>query len=377
MIDLVLSLDYELFGSGAGDVRRDIIEPTSRVLEICKKHDCPLTLMFEVAEYWAFRQAENEGKLKLGYSPADLIEKQLIAAVANGHDVQLHIHPQWIGAEIVDGLWRLKMQQYRLSDLPGGLGSRNDPLSIWGVLHRGRETIERLLQPYKKSYECRVFRAGGYYMQPSERVIAAMKEVGLYADSSVVPGLRLKRPFALNYTQAVKNIGFWWCAADDVCKTGPEFENVIEFPVCAVSKPYLMNFMPRKLLATVKRKLIEEGDRHGEINRLRSTPDVKEVLFNLFRMHTHNLDFCKLSARSMYKMVLRFGRSATEEITPVVMIGHSKDFWNDRELDNFLKMIKKVENVRFSSFGDLVEKIPMAPLVDGGIQYPAGCLFCE
>jgi len=56
--------------------------------------------------------------------------------------------------------------------------------------------------------------------------------------------------------------------------------------------------------------------------------------------------------------------------TPVVMLGHSKDFWNDRNLEMFFRFIKKEceGRVRFSTLGELTkrilkrDKIPSSPM---------------
>ena len=72
-----------------------IIEPTNRILDICNRNGAKLTIMFEVAEYWAFKQYDDHLTNKLGYSPSQEMEQQAIKAIIQGHDVQLHIHPQW------------------------------------------------------------------------------------------------------------------------------------------------------------------------------------------------------------------------------------------------------------------------------------------
>ena len=360
MLNLILSLDYELFGNGAGDVRETIIEPTNRILDICDKHDCRLTIMFEVAEYWSFKEAESANLLKSNYSPASEMEKQIVGAIIRGHDVQLHIHPQWIGAEHVDGIWRLRMNQYRLSDLPNGFGVKDDMFSITGALYKGRKTLEEIIKPFKPDYECRVFRAGGYCLQPAKGVIKAMKNVGLYADSSVVCGLKAKEPFKLDYSNAENNYGYWWCKEDDVSQKGEEGENIIEYPVCSEMKPYFINFAPKKLFTTLRRKRIEGKDRHLEINKVKSTPDVAEIIQNFFYKHPHKLDFCKLSALTMYKTVKNLSIKSFAQVIPIVMIGHSKDFWNDKELDLFINKIKKTENMRFSTFSEVTHTIRMA-----------------
>ena len=45
--------------------------------------------------------------------------------------------------------------------------------------------------------------------------------------------------------------------------------------------------------------------------------------------------------------------------TPVVMLGHSKDFWNDRNLAIFLKFVKEecAERVHFSTLGECTRRI--------------------
>ena len=43
MRTLFLTLDYELYGNGSGDVFHHIIEPTDRILKIAEKYNAKLT----------------------------------------------------------------------------------------------------------------------------------------------------------------------------------------------------------------------------------------------------------------------------------------------------------------------------------------------
>ncbi len=82
MIYLILTADYEIFGNGTGDVRCCVINPTNRLLNLCDRYGAKLTLFFEVCEYWAFRQAQTEGKLNhLDYNPAAEMARQAQDAV--------------------------------------------------------------------------------------------------------------------------------------------------------------------------------------------------------------------------------------------------------------------------------------------------------
>jgi hypothetical protein len=372
LIDLILSLDYEIFGNGAGDVMRDIIEPTNRLLHICEQHGAKLTIMFEVAEYWAFKQIED--KLDLGYSPAQVMAEQARNAISRGHDVQLHLHPQWIGAELDDRTWRVRMNQWCITDLPHGLGDDGDEYSIMGALSKGKHTLESLLCPIESAYECIAFRAGGFHIQPSRYVIAAMKAVGLLMDSSVVQGLHVNsRRWCCDFRDAVSNYGYWWTPADDVCRSGPEHEQILELPVYSIMQLYLTNLRWSKLRAELKRRKLESRY-PGTIKQaggIRSTYKITQVLQKLASMHPITVDFCKLNARTMVKAVEeviltnRHSNDETERTVPVVLIGHSKDFWNDKHLDRFLSTMRSFSihkgEIKFSTFSDVAQKLRRIP----------------
>jgi len=361
LIDLILSLDYEIFGNGAGDVMRDIIEPTNRLLDIFDSHGAKLTIMFEAAEYWAFKQMED--KLDLGYSPAKAMEEQAQDVMRRGHDVQLHLHPQWIGAELENCLWRVRMNQWCIADLPHGLGDHEDEYSIMGALSKGKRTLESMLCPVQPTYECIAFRAGGFHIQPSSRVIPAMKAVGLLIDSSVVQGLYVQSPrWRCDFRTAVSNYGYWWTTADDVCRSGPEREQILELPVYSRMQPYITNFRWSQFRKVLKCQKLESRY-PGAIYQ--STKKLTEVLSKLASMQPVTVDFCVLSARSMVRAVDEimatngYSDDETERTVPVVLIGHSKDFWNDEHLDSFLSTMRSYSSskggIQFSTFSNVAE----------------------
>jgi len=368
LIDLILSLDYEIFGNGAGDVMRDIIEPTNRLLNICERYGAKLTIMFEVAEYWAFKEVED--RIDLGYSPAQVMAEQAQNVISRGHDVQLHLHPQWIGAELDDRTWHVRMNQWCIADLPHGLGDYGDEYSIMGALSKGKHTLESLLCPIKSTYECVAFRAGGFHIQPSRHVIAAMKAVGLLIDSSVVQRLYVQSPgWCCDFRDAVSNYGYWWTSADDVCRSGPDHEQILELPVYSIMQLYLTNLRWSKLRAELKRRKLEScyPDTIKQAGGIRSTYKITQVLQKLTSMHPIIVDFCKLNARTMVKAVEEaistncHSSDGTERTVPVVLIGHSKDFWNDGHLDRFLSTMRSFSmhkgEIKFSTFTDVAKQL--------------------
>ncbi len=365
MIHLVLSLDYEIFGNGSGDVRRDIIEPTQRLLELCDKYGAKISIMFEVGEYWAMKKAEQEGLLNLGYSPSQEIEKQVQLAAKNGHDVQLHLHPWWIGADFVNGSWKLNPQYQRITDLPNGIGNESDLLSIIGVLLHGKKTLENLIKPVCPDYKCLVYRAAMFWGQPSKYLITGLKKADLFADSSVVPGLYEQEPVPTDYRKAKSSTGYWWTATEDISQFGTDGENIIEFPVYSKLKPYISNLKLTKFYVTMKRRQKEKNDPHGHgMTKARQSTDSSGTIFRkLFSLQPVKYDFCKLSAKDMIKelkkVIKEYQTVENPSDTSVVMLGHSKDFWNDRNVENFLKYVKNEcsQNVCFSTFAELTNII--------------------
>jgi hypothetical protein len=365
VIQLVLSLDYEIFGNGSGDVRRDMIEPTRRLLALCDGYGVQVSIMLEVGEYWAMKEAERAGSLHLDYSPSREIEEQIHNAVHCGHDVQLHLHPWWIGASFQDGNWRLHPEYKRVTDLPNNAGSEGDLFSVVGVLCEGKRTLEALVRPVCPDYECLVYRAAMFWGQPSGELIQGLKKAGLVADSSVISGMHETAPVPTDYRQAASETGYWWTDANDLSRSGRTGEHLIEFPVYARLRPYMCNFKWTKLCATLKRRSQEKSNTHGHgmMDARRSTEPFARVLRRLATRQPLKYDFCKLSAGDMIRGLRRLLSSELVEgnavDTPVVMLGHSKDFWNDWNLAAFLKFVKEecAGRVRFSTLGECTRRV--------------------
>ena len=165
-IKIIISGDYEIFGNGTGDVIECMIKPTYNFLKICEKHGAKYTIFMEMCEYWAFKNHSMELEKDLGYVPHEEIERQLKDAIERGHDVQLHLHPQWLGAEYQNGEWNLNYEYLRLPKLPNGLGPIDNIYSLRGIFHKGKKDLEKMLRGVDKNYECYAFRAGWFCIQP-------------------------------------------------------------------------------------------------------------------------------------------------------------------------------------------------------------------
>jgi hypothetical protein len=342
-----------------------MIEPTHRLLTLCDERSAKVSIMLEVGEYWAVREAERAGCLHLGYSPSQEIGKQIQDAIRRGHDVQLHLHPWWIGAMFKQGSWQLHPEYMRITDLSNGIGFQGNPFSTVAVLCEGKRTLEGMIHPVCADYECLVYRAAMFWGQPSRELIQGLKKAGLVADSSVVSGMYETAPVPTDYRQAASAAGYWWTSADDISQSGPKGEHIIEFPVCSRLRPYVCNLKWTKLYTTLRRRLQERSNTHGHgmLEARQSTEPFSRVLRRLGTRQPLKYDFCKLSANDMIRGLRRLMKSDSGDGdgfgTPVVMLGHSKDFWNDGNLAVFLRFVKEecAERVRFSTLAECTKAV--------------------
>jgi len=321
-------------------------------MDICERYGAYLTIMPEIGELWAFEKSENEGfRKKLGYNPAIRIRQQLIEAIQRGHDVQLHVHPQWINARWYDERWELDYEHYYLTDF-----EHSETVSI---LRRGKEYLENLLLPYCPEYECIGFRAGHWNTQPSEQYLSALQRAGLKSDTSVFKGgFANKGTMKFDYRYAYSNVRAWYARMDDINLLSSG-KSILEVPIATESVCFL-SMLTLKRLWIAKKYLRDDKKIFDCVQVARG---VKKESFRfiyyfqkLFSMHPKKLDFCKLTASEM----LNFTRNLMEECynhqrgepIPIVMIGHSNQLISTKDMRKFLNKVDKFFNkkINFSTY---------------------------
>ncbi len=174
-MNLFLTFDYELFfGSPTGSMEKCILSPTEKLLAIARRRNVKFTFFVDVGYLIQLK--------KWGKQFPELIEthekitQQLIQLTAEGHDIQLHIHPHWETAEFINGLWQFSMDDhYKLTDF-------------------SLQEAEHIIRTYKSTLENIIgkkvngFRAGGWCLQPFKHFSSIFKACGIKIDSTVLQG---------------------------------------------------------------------------------------------------------------------------------------------------------------------------------------------
>jgi len=219
-LGLVLTNDWEVFGDGSGDYFDLQHRPLQDLLRVVEDHGARLTVMAEVGQQWAHLEAGA------GHAWAREIaaawETMLRETVKRRSDVQLHLHPQWLHATCGDDRqWQVDFSWWATGAVPAHV--------LYETLRRGKQYLERLLQPVDASYACLAFRAGAYCIQPSRHVIAALRAAGFRCDSSVSKGL-VQPPF-YDYRDAHSHVLPWFVSPDDIRRSDPGTDGLLELPI--------------------------------------------------------------------------------------------------------------------------------------------------
>ncbi|MFH1931758.1 MAG: hypothetical protein ABIN18_09250 [Pseudomonadota bacterium] len=298
--------------------------------------------MVEIGELWAFEKDENRGFTEyLGYDPAARIQNQLVKVIKQGHDVQLHLHPQWLGAKWTKNGWQLDYSKYRLPDL--------DYHEMLDLFQRGRDYLETLLRPHCDDYSCIGFRAGNWITQPSSKYLRALYQAGLKSDTSVFKwGYVNKDWIYMDYRKANSNVLPWIVSWEDINRPGKDGE-IIEFPI--YSEPVnLFSLLTVKRLMVARHYLLEDRVIARSVNSSYSTPrklktTIWRKIYRLFHKYPKKFDFCKLTTREMLQMMenirLCYSDSQMVDHVPIVTIGHSKELGSAQGLSRFLRDVSR------------------------------------
>lgn len=327
MKQMLFTLDYELYGDGSGDVFKHIIDPTYALLNIANKYDLKFTFFFEVIEYWRLKEEWNRGN-RMGYSrnPIEAIEKQIQALYSQGHDVQLHLHPQWVNAKYQKGRWNVDLSDWKL----GGYLCEGE-YSLVNLLIKGKQAVEELIEPINPEYRCIALRAGGYNIQPSKEIVKAMGYSGIYVDSSIYPGGKEQGSLSnYDYTGIPVDLGYWH-VGDKLEEQGDL--GLIELPIVAFPITRWTKYVSKERIKSLLQN--KKSARNAfEAKICDKTKDRFSKIKFFFEKEWQTWDFC-LFTPSMHRKFLSIIECQEREV--FVLVGHPKSFSSGKSFEYLLQ----------------------------------------
>ncbi|MBI1837109.1 MAG: hypothetical protein HYR91_07570 [Flavobacteriia bacterium] len=213
---IYLTFDYELFfGSVTGSVAKCILNPTNDLLDLVEKYHTPMTFFVDAG----YLIALEKNKLDFPEFAKDLdqIKAQIQRMILLNCSVQLHIHPHWEKAIYKDSKWII------------------DTTNCYKIHDFSDDEIGRIFRSYKNyldeltGMKSTVFRAGGWCIQPFDRLKKSFLELGLKIDSSVFEGGYFEsKDYYFDFRTAPNKSKYYF--ESDICKES-EHGSFMELPI--------------------------------------------------------------------------------------------------------------------------------------------------
>ena len=316
MIELIFTLDYEIYGNGTGALKDLVFDPAERLREAFRQWDAQFVTFVEVAEFQKIEAFHTDPAI-------DLVKRQIQELHRDGFEIGLHLHPQWCNARYVDGKWSLDYSEYNLCTLP--------PVRIAEIVDDSLDYLRCLVdEPQFNPFS---FRAGNWLFQPTKMAASVLSQRGIKLDSSVFKG-GLQHNHSLDYRSALGN-GYYWRFTDDATKPDPDGPWV-ELPIYTEMVPLWQ--MPTTKRLAFNNSVDMVGRNVGyKWNRIRD--------FLRFR-YPLKFDFCRMTLDELISIVERAieqDQQTPALYKPLVAIGHTKDLTDPRTVEAFLSFLRKKE----------------------------------
>ncbi len=348
---VVLSVDYEVFGNGSGDVLQHIVQPAADMARVCRDHGVPLTVFFEAEEYHSFVEYRQPLTRALGYDPAQKIAAQVAALAAQGHDFHLHLHPEWVGARFEQGRWLLHRNHRTVDDL---FESQQETTLFIAARKR---LLETLMAAGGVHRQVTAYRAGAFSAQPGVKLLAALAANGFLIDSSVVKGLHGSPN--LDYRQAPSAKGPW--RVNDEVSREDSSGRLWEFPICSIMGRRLEQLTLSRLRAKFSKNVPKDRQMEMVSQLGINHRNPFALLKFLWQPVPIKLDFHNVSPARLLRWIKAAPASNAGNPDVVVLIGHTKEHMDNAAFARLLQGLTSDASLKVVGFEDVAKMVAALP----------------
>ena len=329
MIYLIFTLDYEIFGNGKGTIKHHIVEPTQKLNDVFIKYGYNFVNFVEVAELIKIKEYKTDPYIQN-------VEAQIKNLYNDGHEIALHLHPQWFNAKYSNNEWILDYDEYNLSSL--------DINKIDSYIESGTLYLRKVLD--STVYVPISFRAGGWLIQPSSNISKVLVKKGIKIESSVFKG-GLQRYYNLDFTNYPKKL-FYWQYSDDVL-TPDSHGKLFEIPI------YTENVFFWKMISKKRQNIYFSAQSTILNNRQLYLSYLDKIRIK----YPKKFDFAKMTFIEMKETLNRIIEAdaiSPDKLKPIVLIGHSKNMKDLESIDKFLGFLQKTA-IPVTTFKDIAPQL--------------------
>lgn len=366
VLNIAITFDYELFlGKNYYDSTKVLFEPTERIIKILSDKGVSATFFADVCSVF---QHDKYGLNNYSIAFAE----QLQTMVRENEDVQLHIHPNWLRSRFENGQWKFDQASYRIHFFDGTV---DDTWTIDSIVERGVDYLNRTLIPIKHDYKCIAYRAGGFAVQPYEKLFASLQRRGIVIDSSVVINDYLFHAITgYDFRDIPKQLGWWISRADmgQACQREDEkCTGIFEVPILTVK-----NSIVERIFYPKRKRTFRKGMATGTPIQIQTAQKQdNSAVGKVKRLLNYNQTYRRLSMDAMnadylYKKLEKifYEYDAENKDVYAAILGHPKAFTGDA-FDNFSQLIDLLllekERVRIVNMTDIYRQIVVNDSISG------------
>jgi hypothetical protein len=365
-IHLAFVDDWELSGDGSGDPHELQFAPMRRLVEIYNAHRIRGSFNAEVLQQLTFRRFQDQHQeLK---ALADAWDDSIREAFRQGHDVQLHIHPQWSSADYEDRKWKLNGDWSILNY------SAEDARAL---IAQGKEYLENLLRPLDPNYASVSFRSGSWCIAPSPFMLSLLAEFGIVFDMSIVGGVRYQtRRIELDYSNCEEDFLPYYPVMTDARQVSDKPEPIVCLPTSHFygSRRSTLQHHVGKLSAKLKNRTsspdnAEDSSRSvktyghewaqashdSTLRRVYDKGIVPYVIGRHLISDLAQLDYSLMT--EMLDSIRRRARASGLKDVPVILENHTKDLRDFSHIDRFVRDVAKASDIRSVTLTELARDL--------------------
>lgn len=320
-----ITFDYELFlGTETGTVESCLLEPVRKFVSLSEEFGGQVKFVFFVDSLYLLKLREYSIESTELQQDYDGIVRQLRNLTDKGHDVQLHLHPQWFYStyDYQSKRWLLDFEHYKLSDC-----SLDD---VETMLHDSICLLEEIV-----GYKPTAFRAGGYSYPNEQRYIKLFEKYNILQDSSVRVGASAEGKYqTYDYTEVRSFSSYRF--SDDIVKEN-NLGIFTEFPITVIQINPIRYFL-KTLYA--RRKYQSELKISGDGKGVGATlPRSRQITDRILRLFKPVLMSASVDLTNVQWLDEAFKVATESKSDTFVIIGHPKNCTNYSLMcfRNFLK----------------------------------------
>ncbi len=374
-IQLLLTDDWELRGDGSGDMRVLQFANIRKLIDIYERFNMRGTFIVEVMQQLRHLElGERHSELK---TLAREWEEVVREVYSRGHDVQLHVHPQWLGARYVEGVWHLS-RKWSILDYPA--------VQMRAMLRDCKRYLEGLLRTVNLDYECVLFRSGAWCAAPNDHLFSLLAEEGIRFDCSIVAGLHYDlESVQLDYREVEEPFLPYYPHMRDARRVADSIQPIVCIPTHSVGPNHdsmLVNWMsylaakiPRVLLPQFGRDnflppsamrigtngVSRDYGKRWRAARSRSLGErVRSYLSSISYRGNPASSLSALSYAQMKNVLRDIRRRAAESgwpVLPVVLANHTKDIGDFKPIEKFCARVAASPDIEVITSKKLVQDL--------------------